>query len=74
MNLVTISINNKDLPYTIDTYGMYNGESVEEGEQMYYAEDYEMSMFEKESEAYFENMTLTEDSQKLIDSKEAKDA
>lgn len=42
-NTVTISINNKDLPYTIDTYGMYNGESVEEGEQDYYASEYNLT-------------------------------
>lgn len=35
----------------------------------YSPEDYNMSMFEYESEAYYENMTLDQDSQKLIDSK-----
>jgi hypothetical protein len=36
---VTIKINNLDTPFTIDTYGMFNGESSEEGEAEYYEEE-----------------------------------
>jgi len=35
-----ITINSRDLPYTIDTYGMFDGESSEEGEAQYYLEEY----------------------------------
>lgn len=35
-----LSISSKDLPYTIDTYQMFNGDSVEESETGYYAEEY----------------------------------
>lgn len=37
MNLL---IDSRDLGYTIDTYGMFTGDSVEEGEQEYYADTY----------------------------------
>lgn len=38
-----IRINNRDLPYTIDTYGMFNGESAEESEREYYADEYNLT-------------------------------
>lgn len=38
----------------------------------YDPESYESEMFERESEAYYENMTLNTESQQLIDSKESK--
>ena len=39
----TIRINNRDLAYTIDTYGMFNGESVEENEAEYYQTEYKLT-------------------------------
>lgn len=38
-----LTINSLDLAYTIDTYQMFNGESVLEGEQMHYSEEYELT-------------------------------
>lgn len=34
-----ITINNRDLPFTIDTYGMFNGESHYDSEAEYYADE-----------------------------------
>lgn len=36
----TISINSRDLPYSIDTYGMFTGESTAENECDYYYSEY----------------------------------
>lgn len=47
-----IRINNKDLAYTIDTYGMFNGESVEEQELDYYRYEYGMTEDELERIEY----------------------
>ena len=38
-----ITINNRDLPYTIDTYGMFTGEFSEESEREYYADKYNLT-------------------------------
>lgn len=38
-----IRINNRDLPYTIDTYGMFNGEWCEDSEREYYADKYNLT-------------------------------
>lgn len=38
-----ITIDNRDLSYTIDTYGMFTGESCEEGEREYYQETYNLT-------------------------------
>lgn len=35
-----LRINNRDLPYTIDTYGVFTGDSTDEGEREYYQEEY----------------------------------
>ena len=35
-----IRINSKDLPYTIDTYGMFTGDSTEDSEREYYQGEY----------------------------------
>jgi len=38
-----IVINNLDLEYSIDTYGMFKGDSVDESESEYYAEQYQLT-------------------------------
>lgn len=43
MNKVTLTINSLDLAYTIDTYGMFNGDSVDESEADYYREEYQLT-------------------------------
>lgn len=42
-----IRINNRDLPYTIDTYGMFTGEWCEDSEREYYAEKYNLTEAEQ---------------------------
>lgn len=37
-----ITIDNRDLAYCIDTYGMFTGESVDEGESEHYCEEYDL--------------------------------
>lgn len=44
----TIKIDSRDLNFTIDTYGMFNGESSEEGEHEYYTEEYKLTEAEQE--------------------------
>lgn len=39
----TLLIDNRDLCYTIDTYGMFNGESTQESEEEYYTEEYKLT-------------------------------
>lgn len=41
-------IDNRDLSYTIDTYGMFTGESASENEYEYYAEEYNLKDDERE--------------------------
>lgn len=43
-----IKIDSRDLSYTIDTYGMFNGESSQEGEEEYYTEEYKLTEVEQE--------------------------
>ena len=38
-----ITINNRDLPYTIDTYGMFTGEWCEDSEREHYADKYNLT-------------------------------
>lgn len=38
-----ITIDNRDLAYTIDTYGMFTGESVDEMESEHYRENYKLT-------------------------------
>lgn len=38
-----LTINNLDLAFTIDTYGMFNGDSVDESEVDYYTEEYQLT-------------------------------
>ena len=44
----TITIDSRDLSYTIDTYGMFTGESTQEGEEEYYTEEYKLTEAEQE--------------------------
>lgn len=39
----TIKIDNRDLAYTIDTYGMFTGESVHEMEAEHYRDEYDLT-------------------------------
>ncbi len=39
----TLKVDNRDLHFTIDTYGMFTGESSEEGEVEYYTEQYKLT-------------------------------
>lgn len=39
----TIKIDNRDLSYTIDTYGMFTGESVHEMEAEHYRDEYDLT-------------------------------
>lgn len=39
----TLRINSRDLAYTIDTYGMFTGESVEESESEYYRDEFKLT-------------------------------
>lgn len=41
-----ISINSRDLGYTIDTYGMFNGENSEENEREFYKDEYGLEKVE----------------------------
>lgn len=43
MNKLTLTISNLDLAYTIDTYGMFNGDSVDESEVEYYTDEYQLT-------------------------------
>lgn len=43
MNLLQLSIDNRDLPYTIDTYGMYTGDGADESEVEFYRDGYNLS-------------------------------
>lgn len=43
MNLVKLEISNLDLAFTIDTYGMFNGDGVDESEVDYYTEEYKLT-------------------------------
>ena len=38
-----ITINSLDLGYTVDTYGMFTGESTDESESDYYREEYNLT-------------------------------
>lgn len=38
-----LSINSRDLPFTIDTYGMFTGESAQEMESEFYREEYKLT-------------------------------
>lgn len=38
-----ISINSRDLTYTIDTYGMFSGDYIEESERDFYRDEYSLS-------------------------------
>lgn len=40
MGKITLKIDNRDLAYTIDTYGMFTGGSVEEMEEQHYIDEY----------------------------------
>jgi len=44
---MNITINSRDLPYTIDTYGMFTGDSAEEMEAEYLAEQYGLTEAEQ---------------------------
>lgn len=44
---MNITINNRDLPYTIDTYGMFTGDSAEEMEAEYLANEYGLTEAER---------------------------
>ena len=44
----TIKVDNRDLNFTIDTYGMFTGESSQEGEEEYYTEEYKLTEDEQE--------------------------
>ena len=39
----TLKVDNRDLNFTIDTYGMFTGESSQEGEEEYYTEEYKLT-------------------------------
>ncbi len=47
-----IKIDSRDLPYTIDTYSMFTGDNSEEGEQEYYASEYDLTESEQFSIAF----------------------
>lgn len=43
MSTITVKIDNRDLAYTIDTYGMFTGESVDESGREYYRDEYKLT-------------------------------
>mgnify|MGYP001002258266 CR=1 FL=1 len=42
-NLIKVQIDNRDLAYTIDTYGMFTGESVAESESEHYRDEFDLT-------------------------------
>ena len=42
-NLIKVTIDNRDLAYTIDTYGMFTGDSVAESEAEHYRDEFDLT-------------------------------